>query len=650
MQVEELGASPFQAWMAAATPPPELKVSEWADRYRFLPRSAAANGAPWRTSDVPYLRGVMDAVHEPTTRKIALAKAAQVSGTEGINNIIGYHMHHDPCPILLVQPSESVAEEYSKERLADMIRSTVPLQNIVGNKKLSEGEESTLLYKVFPGGFLALGGANSPNTYARRAARIVIADDFDRFPPTVGEEGDPAELLGKRTETFDNGLEIYVSTPTLKYGRIDTLFTRGDQRRFHVECPRCHRWDWITWSDEAHFSVRFDNRDPDSARIECPSENQGGCGARIDEPTRRRLLLSGEWRPTAVARDPGLVSFHLPAMITTIGSASLFKWVANWLSAREKGRESTRVFINTTLGEGWEDRGTRIESHTLLDRRKSYGEGVEVPAFVSVLTAGVDVQIDRFELQVIGWGPSGERAVVDYRVLLGDPRQQPTRAALVEALGRTYTHELGPQLPIRATCIDTGFWTDDIYEFVLAHHNEQSRPIYATKGVSGRGGNPIVGKRTEQKSGKSLRRLWLYPINVDDAKSDIVGALSVQKEGPGYMHFPAIDTVHEEYFAQLCSEIKVTKYNKAKVATHQEWEQQRDRNEALDSAVLCLAAFRILNPSLPQMQQRIAAEAIRIKPQTETQQAQPVERSNPSEAPPKQPRRGRRVNRSKYLG
>lgn len=641
------------AWSQSATPPPSLTVSEWADSHRHLPESSSARGGRWRTDAVPYLRGIMDAVHEPGVSKIALRKCAQVGGSESAHNIMAYHIVYDPCPMLVVHPTENNAEEWSKDRLADLIRSTPALKDAIRTKRKARDAhrgESTLTYKTFPGGYIAMGGANTENTFARRSVRIAFGDDVDRFPPVVGQEGDPADLLAKRTEMWEDGLVIMVSTPSLKGGRIDSMFARGDQRHFHVQCPDCGRWDYMTWSDTRHFSVAYEDRDPTTARLQCAETDHGGCAGRFDEPTRRRMVMGGEWRATAVAKEPGLVSFHLPAMVTTLGKASLTTWVSDWISARERGKESTRVFINTTLGEGWEDRGAKMEPQTLISRKESYGDGIEVPAFASVLTCGVDVQLDRFELQVLGFGLAGERAVVDYRIINADPRSPEAQGALLEALGRTYTHALGPQLPIRATCIDSGFWTDDIYEFVLKHHNEQSRPIYASKGVGGRSGSPIVGKRTEQKSGKSQRKIWLYPINTDDAKADIVGALSVVKPGPGYMHFPHLDTVNEEYFAQLCAEIRVTKYNRAKVATHQEWEKQRDRNEALDNAVMALAAFRILNPNLRQMAERIAekSRAITAAAQREVEAAQP--KATDYAAPPAVARPGRRVARSKYLG
>lgn len=629
------------AWSAAAAPPPSLTVSEWSDANRVLPETSGAKGARWRTDLTPYLRGVMDVVHEPGVRKVALKKCAQVGGSEALHNILGYFIEHDPCSMLFVHPTIDVAEEWSKERLADMIRSTPALSAVIRDKRdrsAHEGE-STLSFKTFPGGFLALGGANTANTFARRAVRIAMGDDVDRFPAVVGEEGDPADLLENRTTTFYNALVLFVSTPTLKGGRIDTLYSRSDRRQYVMACPHCGHEDWVTWSDAKHFRVAFDDRDPDTARLECPSEEHGGCGAQLWEPERRAMIAGGTWRPTATPDEPGLVGFHLPAMLSTF--LSLAQLAAKWLAARAKGKESLRVFINTMLAEGWEDVGSRMEPHLLMSRREDYGAGVEIPARAAAITCGVDVQDNRFELQVVAWGPADERWVIDYRAIPGDPKRPETRAALLEALTRRYEHALGPLVPIHATCIDSGYATEDVYDFVLAH---EWRRIFATKGFAGRAGNPIVGKPSEKTYGRSPRPVRLYPINVDDAKKEIMASLGVEllagQQAPGAMRFPLhLDTVDEEFFAQLCAEHRETRYNKSKVATHEIWVQDRERNEALDTAVLALAAYRLLNPNIRQMSELIA-QAGRPQPSTAP---------TPS-APPQPKAQQRRVGRSTYLG
>ncbi len=177
-------------------------------------------------------------------------------------------------------------------------------------------------------------------------------------------------------------------------------------------------------------------------------------------------------------------------------------------------------------------------------------------------------------------------------------------------------HASGHQLPIHATCIDSGYASDDIYDFVLRH---QHRRLYATKGYAGRSGNPIVGKPSEKRYGRKPRPVRVYPINTDDAKADVMASVALTRPGPGYMHFP--EHVDEEFFAQLCAE-------------------HRERNEALDCAVLCLAALRLLgNQNIRQMLEALEAEP----PEGAGEARKPAaERERPS------PRK-HKIGRSSYL-
>ena len=608
-------ASPIPDWAAAFAPPPHLTVSEWADAHRILPEASAARGARWRTAAVPYMAGVMNVIHEPTIRKVAVMTASQVGKSEAINNVLGYCMQHDPCPMLLVHPTAMAAEAYSKERLSDMIRSTPALRGIVQEKRVMAADgrpESTLSLKMFPGGFLALGGSNTPNTFARWSVRLAIGDDVDRFPAVVGEEGDPGELLVNRTTTFHDRLAIFVSTPTLKGGRIDTLWSQSDQRRYHVACPGCGRVDWITWNDPTHFRVVFDEQDPQTARFECPDADHGGCGTPIWERDRQALVASGTWHATAEPTEPGLAGFHVPGMLSPW--VTLSDLVEKFLTARSRGREHLKVFINTLLGEAWEDRTQRMEAHRLMAHVEDYGtlqDGapVAVPAPAVALTAGVDVQQDGFLMLVCGWGPAAERWVVDWRMVPGDPKRAETRAALLEALAARYAHATGLLLPIHATCIDSGYATEAIYDFVLQY---QARRIFATKGIAGRSGEPIVGKAAAKTWGRTVRPVRLFPVNVDDAKAGVLASLALPIPGPNSTHFPArVESVDAEFFAQLCAEHQETRYAKSGVATHQVWVQDREANHALDAMVLASAAVLLLRPNLRDMAARIAEAAAR---------------------------------------
>lgn len=589
-------------WSEGFTPPPVQTVTEWADARRMLPKKSAAKGARWRTSTVPYMAGIMNAIHEPGVKSIAMMKGAQVAGSEGMNNLIGYGITQDPSAMLLVHPTINQAKMWSKDRLDDMIESTPEIAAAINRDK------STLDYKDFDGGFLAVGGANTENSFARWSVRWALGDDVDRWPAVVGDEGDPAELLVNRVTTYWDGCVFFTSTPTLVGGRIHSLFLAGDQRRYILTCPGCGHEDWVTWSDVAHFHVTFEDRDASTARMACPS-----CQARLTELDRRAMVAAGFWRATAEPAEPGLVSFHLPGLLSLLGSVSLQDLTARFLTAHRLGRESLKVFINTKLGEAWEQRGTRMDPHVLANRVEDYGEDVEIPAWAGAVVAGVDVQEDRVEIQVQAFGLNGERAVVDYRRdIRGSIKSEDTRKALAAALERKYRHACGVDIPIHATCIDSGYEADDVYAFVKRY---QARSVYATKGYSGRRGNPIVGKPSEKQSAKE-RPVPVFPVNVDDAKSDIMSALAQTVPGPNYFHLPSrVDTIDEEYFAQLCSEHEETVYNKRKVAVGAVWVLDRERNEALDTAVLCLAAFKLRRPNVRQMLEQIKRAGAEAKPE-----------------------------------
>lgn len=570
------GTSPIADWSRAWAPRAPLRVSEWAEAYRLLPETSAARGAKWQNSTAPHLVSIMDAIHEPGARKVAVMACAQSGKTEASLNVLGYLMTHAPSPLLFVAATFADAERISKGRLAGMIRGTPALAAAVHDRRMpTKGgrSESTVLLKQFDGGFLALGGSNSPNTFAGLAVRIAIGDEVDRWP-TLADEGDPADLLANRTRTFHDGKVIYLSTPTLKGGRIDTLYSRSDQRRYFVTCPRCAREDWISWSEPSHMRVVFDAQDATSARLEC-----AGCGAGLGEPERGAMIAGGSWRPTVEAQEPGLVGFHAPGMLSPW--ISLQDLVAEFLAARSKGPEGYRVFINTSLAEGWEDRGVRTEPHALASRLEDYGAAVDAPPGVVCLTAGIDVQIDRFEVVVIGWGRGGESWVIDSHVVPGDPTSPEVQSALLATLDEPYRHADGRSLSILATCVDSGYLPEKVGYAVAAR---RPRRVFAIKGIGGKFGEPsILGKFDPSKPPALL--------NVDGLKLEVALGLEMAAPGPGYMHLSR-RVCDEEFLAQLCAEHRETK-RRGGVAS-MVWVEDRARNEALDGCVYARAALKLL--------------------------------------------------------
>src|SRR3990167_2253731 len=144
------------------SPPPRLTLSEWSDQYRHLSRENSAEPGLWSTARVPYLREIMDAVSNPDVSEMVLMKCSRVGFTEGvIGNGIGYYIDQDPSPILVVQPSDEDAEDWSKRKLAPMLRDTPRLEHRVAEAR-SRDSDNTILSKTFPGGSIKITGATSP--------------------------------------------------------------------------------------------------------------------------------------------------------------------------------------------------------------------------------------------------------------------------------------------------------------------------------------------------------------------------------------------------------------------------------------------------------------------------------------------------------
>ena len=210
LQIDFKTVKLFREIAQIVAPPPILTVSQWADRYRKLSAESAAEPGQWNTDRAPYQREILDAVNDPACEEVVIMSSAQVGKTELILNTIGYYVDYDPAPILVVQPTLDMAQAFSKDRLAPMIRDTPALTDKVKDSK-SRDSGNTILHKKFPGGHITMAGANSPASLASRPIRIVLMDETDRYPASAGGEGNPIKLAEKRTNTFWNRKKIKVS-------------------------------------------------------------------------------------------------------------------------------------------------------------------------------------------------------------------------------------------------------------------------------------------------------------------------------------------------------------------------------------------------------------------------------------------------------
>jgi phage terminase large subunit GpA-like protein len=532
----------------------------------------------------------MDAVSDPRVERVVIMASARVGKTEVINNLVGYHVGQDPAPILVVYPTEAAAEEWSRDKLAPMLRDSPTLRTKIAPAR-SRDSQNTTLHKVFTGGRLYVVGANAPTGLAAKNIRILCCDEVDRYGANAGGDGDPVAQGVKRTQNFWNRKIILASSPKLKgKSRIEAEYLASDQRRYYVPCPHCDhqqvlRWENVKWPEHGTREERAD-----AAAYHC-----GECGAAWTDAERWEAVAfaaarGGGWR----AENPGsrVAGFHLSVLYSPW--RSITETVNEWLGCEKP--EEYQVFVNTSLGETWQERGDAPDHDRLLERREDFPMGV-VPPGALCLTAGVDVQEDRLECDVWGWGEGLTSWLVDHVAIPGSPREWATWEALAAVLARDWPCDGGGTMRIGKACVDTGGRdTAAVYGHLRALHDPRVAPV---KGVAGFDRTqPVQGptKVDALVNGRKLRRgLQLYTVAVATWKADLYRRLWLKRgdaEAPaGWVHIPR--AVDAEWVKQLVSEQLTTVKDKRGFA-RQEWSKLRDRNEALDCAVYARAALWLL--------------------------------------------------------
>lgn len=566
------------------SPPPTLSVSEWADRYRKLSAESSAEPGQWNTNRAPYQRTIMDAINDSECEETIIMSSAQVGKTELILNIIGYYIDYDPSPILCLQPTIEMAQTFSKDRLAPMLRDTPALKGKVKDVKAKDSN-NTILHKKFPGGHITMVGANSAQGLASRPIKVVLMDEIDRYPASAGTEGDPIKLAEKRTTTFWNRKKIKVSTPTIKgISQIENEFETSSKEEWCVPCPCCGKYQPYKWG-RLHFS---------DVTMECMY-----CNERFTER---------EWKENPgkfIAANPDnrkKRGFHLNEMASPWKSwqeiIDDFKEAQREM--KEKGNvEKMKVWINTSLGETWEERGESADDDVLLKRRELYT--ADLPEGVLLLTAGVDVQDDRFEIEVTGWGKGYESWGIKYDKIFGDMEKDETWDKLERFLETEFYYANKSSLSLACTCIDTGgSYTTQCYKWLKKMNSKQKR-IFGIKGMGG-AGIPLLHKI----SANNVEKIKIFILGVDSGKEMIMTRLKTVDEGPGYCHFPinADKGYNETYIKGLTSEQRVIQFKDGKPVL--KWvKKSGTRNEPLDLRNYSTAAVEILRPDWDILEKKI---------------------------------------------
>jgi len=531
---------------------------------------------------VPYQREIMDAITDTSTEEVVLIMAAQTGKTEIFNNAVGYYIHQDPSPIMMVQPTKEMAEAWSKDRLVPMIRDTPVLNELIRVDNKRDGE-NTILHKRFPGGNITIAGANSPSSLASRPKRVMILDEVDRYPKSAKKEGRPSKLAIKRTTTFWNRKILKSSSPTIRgESEIEDDYENSDQRKFWVKCPHCGEMQKMVFEQ-----LKWPDGEPEKAAYVCAHN-----GCIIHDGDKYYMLANGEWR--AEAPFKGIAGFHLSSLYSPWVTFAAF--AAKFVEYK-RDPETLKVFINTELAETYEENldGEGIEEDSLLNRVEDY-QGA--PEGVLLVTMSVDVQDDRLELEILGWGMGEETWSIDYRVIHGDPGTKEVWDDLDDILETRIPHAGGFTLPITCACIDAGGHHADAVYTYCKNKQRKGRRVYPVRGFS-QSWRPIIGKPSKNNS----HHVKMFFIGTDTAKDTIFSRLKVEQPGDSYCHFPA--HYPEEYFTGLTSEKLVKRYHKGRTTKQYIKKTASARNEPLDLRVYNLAALKILNPKFEKLKLRL---------------------------------------------
>lgn len=587
----------FEKIFEVLEPPKPLTISSWAAEKRRLSREASAEPGRWNLDRAPYQRSIMDAISSPGLKRVVLMTSAQIGKTEMLLNTIGYYSEHDPSPIMVVNPTDAMAQAFSKDRLAPMIRDTECLKEIYGMAK-SRDTANTILHKQFPGGHITMIGANAPTNLASRPIRILLLDEVDRYPASAGTEGDPVDLADKRTTTFWNRKVVLVSTPTEKgVSRIEKEYLKSSQEEWCVQCPYCGKYTPFKW----------DNLDFKDMMMKCDH-----CEEKLSED---------EWKEQPgmfVAQNPSVTDirgFHLNEMASPWKRWKDIKQA--YLEAVKDKKETgsdykLRTWVNTSLGEPYEVMGAKADLKDLINRREKYT--AELPKGVLLLTAAVDVQDDRLELEVCGWGAGYESWGITYEKLYGNLEKNFIWEELEAFLSKPFTFEDGQALNIACTFIDTGgHFTTQSYKW-LKSMQQKKKMIFGIKGM-GSNGIPLLHK----KSTNNQYNVPILILGVNAGKETVLERLYITEYGSGYCHFPEnIDRGYDQkYMKGLTSEQRIVKDVKGKPTVC--WVKRPGaRNEPFDLRNYNTAAVEFLNPNFAVLAKKVNEGINYMQPQRTT--------------------------------
>lgn len=584
-----------------------ISVSGWAETKRIIPQGLSALPGKFSWEVTPYLKEIADCMSASSpVQEVYVAKGAQIGYSVGVlENSIGYIVDQEPGPSLYATGDQSMAEQSGSLRIDRMLQSAGIAGKIFAQaeSKSNRATGRTKLTREFPGGFLMSVGPNSAAKLRQNSVRYLLLDEIDAYPADTQGEGDPIKLMMRRTDSYETIRKIIGgSTPTIMgSSRIWELYLSGDQRKYFVPCKSCGtmqplEWKRLKWDTGSDGRLIYD-----SVRYECPH-----CGAAWKNTDKAYFLPRGEWRATATPSAPKLRSYHISSMYSPVGMRSWESAVQEWLEAQGDPAK-LRVFVNTFLGEPFVERGESPAYERIMLRREDWHaesrrldhntagnlwQESDAPAEkILLVTIGADVQKDRIECEVVGWGAGRESWSLGYFVFYGNPRDaaDPCWADLTELVQKQHAGRV-PALAL----VDSSYSSDSVYEYCAQFGG---RGVLASQGADRLPHGRVFALFPVK--GTNAQRV---DLNTDYLKQEVYSALNKIRASDaapypaGYCHFSA--DYGEHFFKMLTAEERSAQKNRRTGYTRWIWHKVRERNEALDCRVYALGAVYLLASSM----------------------------------------------------
>lgn len=566
----------------------------------------------------PYQLEAYLELFNPRNKEVAMMMFSRGGKSRIVLTALGYIVVEHPCRIGVMWPTIGQAQKWSKDDLSgELIDVTPEVLRCMGTGYGQRKSSSTMLHKVFPGGIIDMIGANAPGDIRRMKARFLYGDEIDAITDISSDEGDQLAQFKKRGSEFPDTIEVYCSYPSLKNkSRIESKLLNSDYRQWFVTCLHCGGEPFVMHRNQ----LRYDKENVSEVRFECPR-----CKALLDDKERYAMMMGGDpnkprydlWRATRPYN--GRVGFQANSMLWP-HPVDLDKYPGGYLQIlaekeidiekSENPERSRRVMVNTDDAETFEAACDIKPSHsTLFLRREKYDpHQATIPAGVLWLAFGADVQSDRVEMEVIGFGARGHTWGLGYHILRGTPMAPPTEGVWAE-LDRivstsTFAHPSGKTLRIEAGLIDRGYKPDNVLLFT---RHRAARGIFASRGATSLS-KPIV-RAKPMLEGNPRAKVW--EIGTNEAKDIIYQRLERDnKAADGFMHYPDLGCYSEQYFKMLVAEDS----DMQKAGDGKFYRcftcAEGVRNEALDIRVLALAIERIRKPNYAKLAEEMGGEMV----------------------------------------